>query len=225
MEKTSFEDLYNLVIKYIHNEESLNLIKKAYDLAYNLHNGQLRKSGEPYIIHPLNVACILATLNVGPATLCAGLLHDVVEDTACSKEELAKEFGQDVAEIVDGVTKLEKLQFVSLEQKQVENHQHMLLAMAKDIRVIVVKLADRLHNIRTLGSSAIGCAYAASGKLDIFMGRFLKPWDYAAGMIIIKEAGGKLTDLSGGMDITNKCQHIVASNSKVHNKFLNLINK
>ena len=154
MEKTSFEDLYNLVIKYIHNEESLNLIKKAYDLAYNLHNGQLRKSGEPYIIHPLNVACILATLNVGPATLCAGLLHDVVEDTACSKEELAKEFGQDVAEIVDGVTKLEKLQFVSLEQKQVENHQHMLLAMAKDIRVIVVKLADRLHNIRTLGSLA-----------------------------------------------------------------------
>ena len=87
------------------------------------------------------------------------------------------------------------------------------------------KIFTECMDIRTIGSSAIGCAYAASGKLDIFMGRFLKPWDYAAGMVIIKEAGGNLTDLNGTMDITNKCQHIVASNGKVHNKFLNLINK
>ena len=149
---TSFDDLEQRFSTYIHKEESVKLIKKAYDTAFNLHQGQLRKSGEPYIIHPLNVACILAELHVGPATICAGLLHDVVEDTQETKEDIEKEFGKDIAEIVDGVTKVGQLKFSSLEQKQVENHQHMLLAMAKDIRVIVVKLADRLHNIRTLNS-------------------------------------------------------------------------
>ncbi len=147
---TSFFDLFELVQKYIHKEESLDLITKAYNWAYELHDGQFRKSGEPYIIHPLNVACILANLHVGPDTICAGLLHDVIEDTNATREELANEFSEDIAEIVDGVTKISNLKFVSLEEKQVENHQKMLLAMGKDIRVIVVKLADRLHNIRTL---------------------------------------------------------------------------
>ncbi len=152
MDYKSYDDLYNLTKDYIHNEESQKFIKKAYDLAYKMHDGQLRKSGEPYIIHPLNVACILATLHVGPATIVAGLLHDVVEDTPETKDDIEKEFGSDVAEMVDGVTKIGELKFTSLEQKQAENHQKMLLAMSKDIRVIVVKLADRLHNIRTLGS-------------------------------------------------------------------------
>lgn len=149
---TKLSELLELTGKYIHKEESIELITRAYNRAYELHNGQFRKSGEPYIIHPLNVSCILATLKVGPQTICAGLLHDVVEDTPITKEELAKEFGDDIAEMVDGVTKVGQLKFASLEQKQVENHQHMLLAMAKDIRVIIVKLADRLHNIRTLAS-------------------------------------------------------------------------
>lgn len=149
---TSVNELIDLVKKYIHKEESISLIKKAFDRANELHNGQFRKSGEPYIIHPLNVACILTELHTGPATICAGLLHDVVEDTPLSLEDLTKEFGQEIADLVDGVTKVGQLKFVSLEQKQVQNHQHMLLAMAKDIRVIIVKLADRLHNIRTLGS-------------------------------------------------------------------------
>lgn len=149
---TTYEDLEKIFSEYIHKEESVELIHRAYLVAEKLHSGQMRKSGEPYIIHPLNVACILAELHVGPATICAGLLHDVVEDTAATKEDLEMEFGKDVAEIVDGVTKVGQLKFSSLEQKQVENHQHMLLAMAKDIRVIVVKLADRLHNIRTLNS-------------------------------------------------------------------------
>ncbi len=149
---SKLEDLLNLTKKYIHNEDSTKKIVHAYEVAEKMHNGQFRKSGEPYIIHPLNVACILASLHVGPDTICAGLLHDVVEDTSMTKEELASEFGEDIAELVDGVTKVGQLKFVSLEEKQVENHQHMLLAMAKDIRVIVVKLADRLHNIRTLGS-------------------------------------------------------------------------
>ncbi len=152
MSRSTYEELYELTSTYLHKGENQALIKKAYDWAFNLHNGQFRKSGEPYIIHPLNVACILAELHVGPATIAAGLLHDVVEDTNCTKEDLEREFGFDIAELVDGVTKLNQLKFVSLEQKQAENHQHMLLAMAKDIRVIVVKLADRLHNIRTLGA-------------------------------------------------------------------------
>ena len=151
MTYSSYDDLYSLTSKYIKKDEHQALIKKAYDLAFKLHDGQFRKSGEAYIIHPLNVACILATLNAGPATIAAGLLHDVVEDTECTNDEIKEGFGEDVALLVDGVTKVGQIQLVSLKQKQVENHQHMLLAMAKDIRVIILKLADRLHNIRTLG--------------------------------------------------------------------------
>ena len=152
MTYTNLDDLLSLTKEYIHSEESTNKIIRAFNVANKMHEGQFRKSGEPYIIHPLNVACILASLHVGPDTICAGLLHDVVEDTEMTLDELREEFGNDIAELVDGVTKVGQLKFVSLEEKQVENHQHMLLAMAKDIRVIVVKLADRLHNIRTLGS-------------------------------------------------------------------------
>ncbi|MDE6660594.1 MAG: bifunctional (p)ppGpp synthetase/guanosine-3',5'-bis(diphosphate) 3'-pyrophosphohydrolase [Anaeroplasmataceae bacterium] len=126
-------------------------MKRAYDLASNLHEGQFRQSGEAYIIHPLSVAIILAELHAGPATICAGLLHDTVEDTKETEEDLAKAFGEDIASVVAGVTKISQMQFATLEEKQAENHQHMLIAMAKDIRVIIVKLADRLHNIRTLG--------------------------------------------------------------------------
>lgn len=147
----TYDDLYQLTSKYIHSEENQKLIRRAYDLAERLHVGQVRQSGEPYIIHPLNVAIILAELHAGPATLCAGLLHDTVEDTSETKEDLVESFGEDIASIVEGVTKLSQMKFATLEQKQAENHQHMLIAMAKDIRVIIVKLADRLHNIRTLG--------------------------------------------------------------------------
>lgn len=145
-----YEDLYAITSQYIHSTKDQELIRKAYDMALRLHDGQVRQTGEAYIVHPLNVAMILAELHVGPATLCAGLLHDTVEDTKETYDDLVSEFGEDIASIVDGVTKLTQLKFASLEQKQAENHQHMLIAMAKDIRVIVVKLADRLHNIRTL---------------------------------------------------------------------------
>ena len=146
----SFLDLEKKISSYIHHEKDLNLIKEAYELANEKHNGQLRKSGEPYIIHPLSVAMILADLNVGPNTLIAAILHDVVEDTDCGLEMIAEKFGNDVASIVDGVTKVTQMKFSSLEKQQAENHQKMIIAMAKDIRVIVVKLADRLHNLRTL---------------------------------------------------------------------------
>lgn len=151
MMQVNYEDLYALTSKYIHSEESQELIKKAFELANKLHQGQMRQSGEAYIIHPLYVAIILAELHAGPATLCAGLLHDTIEDTKETREDLAKEFGEDIASIVEGVTKISQMKFATLEQKQAENHQHMLVAMAKDIRVVIVKLADRLHNIRTLG--------------------------------------------------------------------------
>ncbi len=146
-------DLNRLLSKvniYIHKEKDVKLIEKAFEYAKKKHCNQFRKSGEPYIIHPLEVSIILAELHAGPNTICAGLLHDVVEDTDTTLEEVANEFNPDVASIVDGVTKINKLQFSSLEKAQVSNHQKMLFAMAKDIRVVIVKLADRMHNMRTL---------------------------------------------------------------------------
>ena len=126
------------------------LIMKAYEYAKTLHGDQLRKSGEPYIIHPVQVAYILATLEMDEATICAALLHDVVEDTSSTKEDIAREFSTEIAEMVDGVTKLGKLSYTTVEEQQVENYRKMFLAMGKDIRVILIKLADRLHNMRTL---------------------------------------------------------------------------
>ena len=126
------------------------LIQRAYDYAVAKHGDQKRKSGEPYIIHPLNVAYILAEIGLDEETLCAALLHDVVEDTEAQNSDIAKEFGQDVAEMVAGVTKLGTMQFTTVEERQVEDYRKMFLAMGKDIRVIIIKLADRLHNMRTL---------------------------------------------------------------------------
>lgn len=148
----SYEKMMREIETYIHKEDDLNLIKKAYEYALKKHTGQFRKSGEPYIIHPIAVTTILAGLNCGPNTLCAGLLHDVVEDTETSLDDIKTLFNEDIAEMVDGVTKVTKLQFSSLKAQQVTNHQKMLLAMASDIRVIIIKLADRLHNMRTLDS-------------------------------------------------------------------------
>lgn len=126
------------------------LIMKAYNLADGKHKNQCRKSGEPYIIHPMNVAYILADIGLDDETICAALLHDTVEDTDVTDEDLRREFGEDVANMVAGVTKLNKLQFTSIEEQQVEDYRKMFLAMGKDIRVILIKLADRLHNMRTL---------------------------------------------------------------------------
>ncbi len=144
-----------------HPSDDISMIEKAYKIAYAAHEGQVRKSGEPYIIHPLCVAIILADLELDKETIEAGLLHDVVEDTIMTEEEIEKEFGPDVALLVDGVTKLQQINFPSdkgngdnktadQQEMQAENLRKMFLAMAKDIRVIMIKLADRLHNMRTL---------------------------------------------------------------------------
>ena len=134
----------------INTKYNAELIGKAYDKGRKLHEGQLRKSGEPYFIHPINVAIILAQLGMDDATLIGGLLHDVVEDTEYTREELVEDFGEEIALLVDGVTKLGSIKFESKEEVQAENFRKMFLAMSKDIRVLIIKLADRLHNMRTI---------------------------------------------------------------------------
>ena len=177
----TFEKVLSRIMVYIKNEESINMIKKAYNLAKLKHENQVRKSGEPYIIHPLEVTYILAELNAGPSTLVAGLLHDVVEDTDTTLQDLKTIFNDDVASIVDGLTKIKNLKFNTTDM-QTENHQKMLLAMAKDIRVIIVKLADRLHNIRTLDAMPQEKQYRiAKETLDIYA-----PLAHRLGMFRIK---------------------------------------
>ncbi len=134
----------------INPKYDIELIGKAYDISEEMHRGQLRKSGEPYLIHPLAVAEILADLGMDEETIVAGLLHDVVEDTEYTKEELIRDFGAEVELLVDGVTKLGSLKFESKEERQAENLRKMFLAMSKDIRVLIIKLSDRLHNLRTI---------------------------------------------------------------------------
>ena len=144
-----YDELINSVKKY-HPSTDITMIEKAYRIAREAHEGQFRKSGEPYIIHPLSVALILADLELDKETIVAGLLHDVVEDTVMTSEEIRKEFGDEVELLVDGVTKLGQLNYAADKvEVQAENLRKMFLAMAKDIRVILVKLADRLHNMRT----------------------------------------------------------------------------
>ena len=129
---------------------NIPLIRKAYEFSDNAHQGQKRQSGEPYVEHCLEVAFILAEQHLDSATIAAGLVHDIVEDTEVGLEELRRDFGDEVAELVDGVTKIGMVHFSSREEQQVEYFRKMLLSMARDIRVILIKLADRLHNMRTL---------------------------------------------------------------------------
>lgn len=150
MEYITINDLLSLVSKYLKQEKNISLIQNAYSLAKQQHDGQFRMSGEPYINHPLSVAYMLAAIHAGPSTIAAALLHDVVEDTNITLESIVKYFGEDVASIVDGVTKISKLKYMTKEKVLAKSHQKILVAMAKDVRVILVKLYDRLHNMRTL---------------------------------------------------------------------------
>ena len=148
MKELSLQDLLDSVKTY--NEESLESVEKAYHYAEQLHNGQYRQSGEPYISHPLNVAYILSEMHADEATLCAGLLHDTLEDSEITKEDIAEAFDKEVANLVDGVTKISKMNFSSKQDQNMANTRKIITGITEDVRIIIIKLADRLHNMRTL---------------------------------------------------------------------------
>ena len=144
------EKLKKLLERHYPGDEHWAMVEKAYDVARRAHSGQRRESGESFITHPLGVAMILAELGLDLTTIVAGLLHDVVEDTAVTLEEIRALFGEETAALVDGVTKLSRLDFASREEQQAETLRKMFIAMAEDIREVLIKLADRTHNLRTL---------------------------------------------------------------------------
>jgi GTP pyrophosphokinase len=146
---TRFRDLLEIA-RVNRPSDDLEIIRRAYDLSLHYHSGQQRASGEPYLVHPLEVAILLAEMRLDTTAIAAGLLHDSVEDTTVTTEEIKEKFGEQVAHIVEGVTKISKIEFASREEAQAENVRKMMLAMVDDIRVVLIKLADRLHNMRTL---------------------------------------------------------------------------
>jgi GTP pyrophosphokinase len=144
-----FNDIADRVLEY-DREADVTLLQRAYVFSAKVHEGQERLSGEPYLVHPLEVAGILTEMRLDALTIAAGLLHDTLEDTLATREELEDLFGSDVATLVEGLTKIAKIEFTSARERQAENFRKMLLAMSKDIRILLIKLADRLHNMRTL---------------------------------------------------------------------------
>ena len=148
MDNIILNNLIQKIREYNPTEEKI--IMKAYEYAYNLHNGQVRQSGEPYIMHPLNVAYILADMHADKDTICAGLLHDTLEDTNITKEDIAHDFNQNIANLVNGVTKISKMNFSSKHAQNMANTRKIITSITEDVRIIIIKLADRLHNMRTL---------------------------------------------------------------------------
>src|SRR6478672_6884152 len=144
-----FEEILEKVEGY-NPQSDQDLLRRAYVFSAREHRGQVRRSGEPYLVHPLNVASILADLKADDVSIVVGLLHDVLEDTLTTKESIEQQFGEEVAELVDGLTKIGRFSYVSREEEQAETFRKMILAMVSDLRVVLVKLADRLHNMRTL---------------------------------------------------------------------------
>ena len=185
----SINDVLEQAKIYITEKESLDMIERAFNYADKHHQGQMRKSGEPYINHLLNVAYILSTLRVGPSTICAGLLHDVIEDCDVSFEELSKEFDEEIATIVESVTKIGNIQFKDEKEYMATNHRKIFIAMAKDIRVILVKLVDRLHNMRTL-------KYMREDKQKKISRETLEVYAPIAHRLGISEIKNELEDLS-----------------------------
>ena len=148
MNNIKLEDLLYKLKSY--NPDEINIVKKAYEYADTFHQNQYRQSGEPYITHPLNVAYILADMHADRNTICAGLLHDTLEDTSITKEDISHDFNQDIANLVDGVTKLAKMNFSTKQEQNYANTRKIITGITDDVRIIIIKLADRLHNMRTL---------------------------------------------------------------------------
>ena len=150
LDNITIEDILSKVRVYIDDEEQVKVIEKAYQFAKNKHEGQYRKSGEDYIYHPMNVALILTTIYADYETISAGLMHDVLEDCDCTSEEMEEEFGSVITKLVKGVTKLSKIHFSTENEYLIDYYKKIIVGMSEDVRVIIIKLADRLHNMRTL---------------------------------------------------------------------------
>lgn len=206
----TFEDLKKTYSQYIKNPDDLALIERAYRFADQKHAGQVRKSGDPYITHCIGVAEILAEMQVGPTTICAGLLHDTIEDTGTTKAEISNQFGPEVANLVEALTKVTRLSDYKNVEFTAENHRKIFVAMAKDVRVIIVKLADRLHNMRTLQFQPLDKQVRISKEtLDVY-----SPIAHRLGLYTIQT---ELEDLSlfylepdKYKDIEEKCNHLVS---------------
>ena len=190
MSSITINDLLNHVKTYNPNE--VEIIKKAYDYANQLHEGQTRQSGEPYITHPLTVAYILSEMHADRDTICAALLHDTLEDTKATKEEIAELFNKDIANLVDGVTKISKMNFSSKAEQNLANTRKIITGLTEDVRIIVIKLADRLHNMRTISfKSEFKQKENAIETMEIFV-----PLAYYIGAYRIKS---ELEDISFGI--------------------------
>jgi len=209
-----FEEMH----KYL-NEDSINLVTKAYEYAYEMHKDQKRKSGEPYFVHLLNVAYIIATLRGGPQTISAGLLHDTIEDCGISHDEFKKEFGEDITVLVEAVTKLDKIAFTDEKEYEAANHRKIFIAMAKDVRVIIVKLVDRLHNMRTLNYlTAEQQKRIASETLEVYA-----PIAHRLGLGEIKNEMEDLCFLYLDPDHYHEIAHLVAEKKEERKEKINLM--
>src|SRR6058998_2364802 len=209
------EEILDKVEKH-HPGDNLDLIRRAYIFSAKEHKGQVRASGEPYLTHPLEVANLLAEMKMDAVTVGVGLLHDVVEDTLVSLEKIEELFGSEVAHIVDGVTKISQVQFTSKEEKQAENFRKMLLAMTDDIRVIMVKFADRLHNMRTL-------AYLHSERREAIARETLEIYAPLANRLGMGKIRGELEDLAFSyLDAKahEELKDLVEKNRRKHEAFL-----
>src|SRR6266446_10879743 len=214
------EDILAKVSKH-HPQDSLDLIRRAYIFSAKEHKGQVRASGEPYLTHPLEVSNVLAEMKMDAVTVSVGLLHDVVEDTLVSLKDVETMFGAEVAHIVDGVTKISQIQFTSKEEKQAENFRKMLLAMTDDIRVIMVKFADRLHNMRTL-------AYLPADRREAIARETLEIYAPLANRLGMGKIRGELEDLAFSyLDAKahEELKDLVEKNRKKHEAFLAEVTK
>src|SRR5204863_930090 len=209
------EEILEKVEKH-HPGDKLDLIRRAYIFSAKEHKGQVRASGEPYLTHPLEVANLLAEMKMDAVTVGVGLLHDVVEDTLTTLDKIEELFGPEVAHIVDGVTKISQIQFTSKEEKQAENFRKMLLAMTDDIRVIMVKFADRLHNMRTL-------AYLTADRREAIARETLEIYAPLANRLGMGKIRGELEDLAFSYlepKSHQELKEIVERKRKAHEVFL-----
>src|ERR1051325_6678145 len=214
------EDILAKVEKH-HPGDNFDLIRRAYIFSAKEHKGQVRASGEPYLTHPLEVSNLLAEMKMDAVTVSVGLLHDVVEDTLVSLEDVEKIFGKEVAHIVDGVTKISQIKFTSNEAKQAENFRKMLLAMTDDIRVIMVKFADRLHNMRTL-------QYLAAERREAIARETMEIYGPLANRLGMGKIRGELEDLAFSyLDprAYQELKDVVERNRRKHEAFLAEVTK